>query len=128
MPGVEEALALDPRSGVRRIKRRLIIRSGEICPPFSSTSGKADVLYNVYRYLLGSEQMSDQIMRWRGCWAKPGAPIVIFSGAGWLVFNIATISCFGDTFHLFSSGTNLWLFLACLQILHSAEFALFGKP
>ena len=26
VPGVEEALALDPRSGVRRIKRRLIIR------------------------------------------------------------------------------------------------------
>ena len=101
---------------------------GRNLPPFSSTSGKADVLYNVYRYLLGSEQMSDQIMRWRGCWAKPGAPIVIFSGAGWLVLNIATISCFGDTFHLFSSGTSLWLFLACLQILHSAEFALFGKP
>ena len=32
VPGVEEALALDPRSGVRRIKRRLIIRSVEICP------------------------------------------------------------------------------------------------
>ena len=31
VPGVEEALALDPRSGVRRIKRRLIIRSVEIC-------------------------------------------------------------------------------------------------
>ena len=126
MPGVEEALALDPRSGVRRIKRRLIIRSGEICP--LSHQQVARQMYNVYRYLLGSEQMSDQIMRWRGCWAKPGAPIVIFSGAGWLVLNIATISCFGDTFHLFSSGTNLWLFLACLQILHSAEFALFGKP
>ena len=26
VPGVEEALALDPRSGVRRIKRRLTIR------------------------------------------------------------------------------------------------------
>ena len=26
VPGVEEALALDPRSGVRRVKRRLTIR------------------------------------------------------------------------------------------------------
>ena len=32
VPGVEEALALDPRSGVRRIKRRLVIRSAVICP------------------------------------------------------------------------------------------------
>ena len=35
VPGVEEALALDPKSGVRRIKRRLIIRSVKICTIFA---------------------------------------------------------------------------------------------
>ena len=32
VPGVEEALALDPTSGVRRIRKRLIIRSVKTCP------------------------------------------------------------------------------------------------
>ena len=30
VPGVEEALALDPRSGVRRVKRRLTIRLNRV--------------------------------------------------------------------------------------------------
>ena len=39
VPGVEEALALDPRSGVRRIKRRLIVRL-----VFPLCKSKADML------------------------------------------------------------------------------------
>ena len=90
---------------------------------FSYSRGKADV----YQYLSGSEQLNNQIMKWRGSLAKAGAHIVIFSGVGWFVLNISIISCFGDTFHLFSSVTSLWLYLACRQILHSAEFVLSGK-
>ena len=49
VPGVEEALALDPSSGVRRIKRRLIIRSAEICPNFAAIEVARQMYINIYQ-------------------------------------------------------------------------------
>ena len=70
VPGVEEALALDPRSGVRRIKRRLIIRLVFLICKLQGI--------HVNQETLGLEQQRGQIMRWRGCLVKAGEPIVIF--------------------------------------------------
>ena len=70
VPGVEEALALDPRSGVRRIKRRLIVRLVFLICKSQGTHINGDTL--------GLEQPSVPIMRWRGYLAKAGEPIVIF--------------------------------------------------
>ena len=55
----------------------------------------------IYWDLLGLEQPSDQIMKWRGSWAKAEALIAIFLGAGWLVLKIVTVSCFSDTLSSF---------------------------
>ena len=49
VPGVEEALALDPRSGVRRIKRRLIIRSVKICTIFARIKLARQIYINIYQ-------------------------------------------------------------------------------
>ena len=70
VPGVEEALALDPRSGVRRIKRRLIIRWVFLICKLQGRHVNGDTI--------GLEQPSVQILRWRGSLAKAGEPIVIF--------------------------------------------------
>ena len=70
VPGVEEALALDPRSGVRRIKRRLIIRLVFLICNFQGR--------HVHQDILGLVKQSVQIMRWRGSLAKVGGPTVIF--------------------------------------------------
>ena len=68
--GVEEALALDPRSGVRRIKRRLIIRWVFLICKLQGRHVNGDTI--------GLEQPSAQILRWRDSLAKAGEPIVIF--------------------------------------------------
>jgi len=53
VPGVEEALALDPRSGVRRIKRRLIIRVGATERPDHEVARLLGESRGTYCHLLG---------------------------------------------------------------------------
>jgi len=53
VPGVEEALALDPRSGVRRIKSRLIIRVGSTDRPDHEVARLLGETRGTYCHLLG---------------------------------------------------------------------------
>ena len=77
MPGVEEALALDPRSGVRRIKRRIVVRLVEICSLFFIC--KAD-LYQFFR-VGATERPDHEVARLLGETRGTYFPVL----GGWLV-------------------------------------------
>ena len=65
VPGVEEALALDPRSGVRRIKMRLVIRSIQICL-YSHLQVARQTYIDIYNRVGATERPDHEVARLLG--------------------------------------------------------------